>query len=396
MKHLKERKENCFGCGGCVSLCPLQIVSLQQDEEGFFYSVYDEDACIGCKKCLKACPGFDGLETSEEREVFALRHKDREQLEKSTSGAVFALLAQAVVGSGGAVVGARFDEEFHVVHDFANSMEAIEPLRTSKYVQSDMLKHSVYENILKQIETQQVLFTGTPCQVDSVRRYVRAMGGNEENLILCDLICSKASSPGIWGEYISYLERECKGRLTAFSFRDKKYGWNFARSTAKIGGKDRSGYVDAKCSWIELLTKSSFCRPSCYDCPFTRVERNADLTIGDFWGIEKSIKRFADEKGVNVVIAQTPKGKAILEEILPYVDVVRSDAVACRQDRLCFPTKRPENRDEFWKVYQTQGMDGLIEKFGRRGFVKRTLYGKLLPFARKIKIYDLLWKIYHR
>lgn len=383
----------CTGCCACVSICPLHIIEMQRDEEGYDYAVYDTQKCVHCNKCSTVCPALSEVDTSYERKIYAARAVDPDQVARSTSGAIFPMLAKAVIEQEGTVVGAQLDAQLRVAHTLASTLEQVETMRTSKYVQSDM--RGIYEKIGQALERGPVLFAGCPCQTDAVRRYIKETHGKQNNLYLCDLICGKAASPGMWGEYRTFLEKHFGGKITKFIFRDKNAGYSYEKSYVAVDGRDVSDIVDAQYSWMELYTRLEFCRPACYHCPFTRIERNSDLTIGDFWGVEKVTREFNDEKGVSLIVVQSQKGAALLEKVRSQMIVVESDRDECLQERLKGPVKEPKQREAFWRVYQNGHMEELLNHYGRRGIVKRILRQMILPRLRKFWIYDVLQQMYY-
>jgi len=396
MKAIHENKAQCYGCSACVSICPKHIIMMQRDKEGFSYSLYDESACIHCGKCQEVCPAFTNLEFQRERQLYAFRSSDREERLKSTSGGAFAMLAKTILQEGGVAIGAAYDEEYRVIHRIAADEAMLSRLRGSKYVQSEM--SGLYEQIQTLVMERKVLYCGTPCQCDAVRRYMIQRRANMENLVLCDLICGKVASPGIWEEYVGFLERRFKGKLTEFICRSKRFGWNYHKSFVRIGDKDVSSQISKEYNWIELYFNARAGRPSCYECPFTRVERNTDLTIGDFWGIEKQTARYNDETGVSLVIVQSEKGKDLFEKTC--IEQCGSAELypkeACMQERLNNPAGLPSDRLEFYRIYSDEGIEGLIKAYARRNSLKRFVYSTVIPLARRWNLYDLLFRITHK
>ena len=49
-------------------------------------------------------------------------------------------------------------------------------------------------------------------------------------------------------------------------------------------------------------------RESCFQCAYRVEQRTADITIGDFWGIEKLLPQLDTKNGVSVVMCSTQKG----------------------------------------------------------------------------------------
>ena len=55
---IKINISECIGCGKCVEVCPVDALSLNEDEK----AVVDEEKCISCGVCIPTCP-TDAIET---------------------------------------------------------------------------------------------------------------------------------------------------------------------------------------------------------------------------------------------------------------------------------------------------------------------------------------------
>lgn len=398
MKHelLFLEKKECCGCGACTEICPRGILKMESDEEGYRYSVITErDKCIHCGLCEKVCPIHGQEEPAGPCLEIIAAKGSAEERRKSSSGAVFPLMAQEVLDRGGVVAGAVYGDGHRVEHRIVRSDAEMQAMRGSKYAQSDM--ETLFSDVVRELEQKKtVLFTGLPCQTEALRRFCRLKKGEDEHLILCDIICGKVPSPGVWNEYVSHLEKKYGGSLTKFVCRDKDKGWQYQSSKVVVGGRNVSAQAEREDAWMQLFVHSALCRPSCYRCPFTRLERQSDLTIGDFWGVEKSLPDFTDARGVSLILVHTEKGRALADSVKPKMEWRPSNEHDCMQERLQRCTKAPADRDAFWELYRTGGIEALLNKYGRRSLAQRVLYRDLLPAARKIGLYDLLLNTYHK
>lgn len=129
-------KSKCCGCNACVQRCPKQCISMREDEEGFLYPYVDIPSCVDCGICEKVCPVLNLEEPRKPLQVFAAKNKNEDQRLRSSSGGIFILLAEQTICEGGVVFGARFDKNWEVEHCYAETLEELEPLMRSKYVQS--------------------------------------------------------------------------------------------------------------------------------------------------------------------------------------------------------------------------------------------------------------------
>lgn len=171
-------KKDCCGCGACKNICSSNAISMVQDEDGFLYPQIDGNLCIGCGVCEHVCSYQRSTELRMPQIVYAAASLNAEMLRKSSSGGIFSVLANEVLSDGGKVYGAAYiynwERELYVSHIGIDSPEQLWRLQGSKYVHSDIaLTYQEAEKDLK--EGRKVLFSGTPCQIDGLKR-VSAQG----------------------------------------------------------------------------------------------------------------------------------------------------------------------------------------------------------------------------
>ena len=356
---LFEQKAACVGCSACVSSCPNGAIHMQSDEEGFLYPVINAELCTDCARCVQACPAKRTPDGQAGR-AFAVRCKDYDLLQKSTSGGAFSLIAEHVIQNEGLVCGAVFDETFQVRHVLSDKIVG---MRKSKYVQSDL--QGVYDEIRIALKSgKKVLFTGTPCQCDGL---VCFLGEQPEQLILASVLCRGVQSPGIWKDYVSYISQN--GKLESYCFRDKRLR-NDAHTVAySVDGREHVTPM-SKDPFGRIYLKCLALRPSCYRCRYTKWELPFDLTLGDFWGIEKVYPELADGCGTSLVIARTKKGLALLEEIRQHAQVVEVCKEDAEQATLKGPAKETIIRKLLFKDFAQKQEDGtcdiplILKKYG--------------------------------
>lgn len=204
-------KQDCCGCGACAARCPKQCITLQRDSEGFLYPQVDAQLCIECGLCEKVCPVLHQAPKEQHpRQTLAAVNRDESVRETSSSGGVFTLLAEKVLARGGVVFGARYDEQWQVVIDYTESIEGLAAFRGSKYVQArtaDTFKQC--EAFLK--AGRQVLYSGTPCQIAGLHRFLRK---SYPNLLAVDFICHGTPSPKVWSKYLDEVVAAGRQRCT--------------------------------------------------------------------------------------------------------------------------------------------------------------------------------------
>lgn len=296
----------CCGCSACVQVCPLQCISVFEDNEGFLYPRVDESRCIDCGKCEKACPILHQSAAIKPLRVYAAKNDNEEIRLSSSSGGIFTLLAEATIEKGGVVFGARFDEQWEVIHDYTENKEGVSAFRGSKYVQSRMgNNYSRVETFLKRGRT--VLFSGTPCQVAGLKLFLHR---EYDKLLTVDFVCHGVPSPKVWKRYLA--ERVENNQIRNIDFRSKKEGWkkyNFSLSLSMDGREDTtlSTSVFYENIYMRAFLADLILRPSCYACSFKSSQSGSDITIGDFWGIENVLPKMDDDKGCSLVLLNNEK-----------------------------------------------------------------------------------------
>lgn len=324
------QKENCCGCSACAQRCPKQCITMQADDEGFLYPIIDTNLCIDCGLCEKVCPIINKNEPRMPLKVYAAINKNEEIRMQSSSGGIFTLLAEKTIKEGGVVFGVKFDKNWQAVFDYTETIEGIAPFRGSKYVQATV------GNAYKQAESflkngRKVLFSGTPCQIAGLKKFLRK---EYENLLTVDIICHGVPSPKVWDIYLketcskllknmpneeysvgSAKDRDYKSCIEAISFRSKITGWqNFSfLLKLKFSTNDKKKSVVfseevGKNNYMRIMISHLSLRPSCHYCHCKSGKSHSDITIGDFWGIDKYNSQIDDDKGISAVLVNTEKG----------------------------------------------------------------------------------------
>lgn len=310
MKVSDLENSSCSGCGLCANICTKNSITLQPDRIGFLRPVVDEQTCVDCGLCVKQCIINNPAELLRPKETFAAVRVDKEKVSLSSSGGVFAAIAESVLDkSNWYVAGSILDESVSAVHVLINTKEELTPLYGSKYVQSEI--GNIFNEIsVKLTEGNKVLFSGTPCQVAAVKRYTK----NHPNLYTIEVICHGVSNNLMFNSYLDRYERE---NIKMFYFRDKGQGWSFNNKIIYSDGREKK-INHRMSSYMTYFLNGETYRESCYHCPYAKPERVADITIGDFWGIVKKRADLKDtidiEKGVSCLLINTLKGKQLVND----------------------------------------------------------------------------------
>ena len=296
-------KERCTGCGACANGCPRGAIHMLPDREGFLYPTVT-DACIQCGHCSHICPVRKQREPRPEPAVFAAWNTDEAVRRASTAGGVFSTLADYILESGGVVFGAATDEQLHVRHIAVHSAEELPRLRGTKPVQSEI--GDCYQKVRYYLDRRRrVLFSGTPCQVDGLYRY---LGEHPENLLTCDVLCSGAASPGVWAHLLQTMAYIKQHEPLSVQFFGKLPGERERRFHVAFQG---GGVYDAPIGRSDFgrgLLRGLFLRPACHACPYVTADRPGDLTLGLFHGLPKDFYPEEQKRGVSLLLVNSPKG----------------------------------------------------------------------------------------
>ena len=315
-------RDACTGCAACASVCPTSSITMREDKEGFLQPHIDTDTCINSHKCEKTCPIVSPITipTDFETQAYAAINKDEAVRMRSSSGGVFYALAKRTIEQGGVVFGARFNEQWEVVHDYTETIEGIEPFMRSKYVQSrigDTFKQA--KQFLDQ--GRWVLYSGTPCQIGGLKSYLHK---DYDKLLTVDLICHGVPSPSLWMRSVKETVKD--DVLSFVNFRDKKKGWRGIRLNS-LSPMDKSVNLQY---YSDGFLDNYYLRMCCYKCRFKTIHRAADVTLADAWGIENYLPEIDDNKGTSLVLAHSLKGRDLLlnqEKNLSILNVDIKDAL---------------------------------------------------------------------
>ena len=371
---------DCCGCTACASICNHDAITMEPDALGFLYPKVDESKCVECGLCEKVCAFNDNYDKSlnlPKPDAYAARHKDMEEVLKSRSGAAFVAISDYILEHGGVVYGAGYKDHFRVAHKRATTKEERDEFRGSKYVQSDLT--GVFRMIKQDLKNGlTVLFSGTPCQTSGLNSYVGKK--LRENLVLIDIVCHGVPGPYIWRDYLAYLEKKQGDTITVVNFRDKeRFGWAAHKETFTFGGY--------KMNFTYVFYQHIMFRHSCGKCHFCNTTRPSDITIADFWGWEKTdpdINR--DNKGVSLVLVNTPKGREIFEAVKDKLNTIPAELENCLQPNLQRPSVIHPKRMDFERDYIKHGFKYVMCKYGDMGWkmqlryklrkIKNRLFGK--------------------
>lgn len=350
---------SCSGCSACKNACPANAIVMKEDKEGFLYPFVDENKCIDCSLCDRVCPYHNKIETSPDLDMcFACYNNNENERSISSSGGIFVLLAKKVLSENGVVFGAVFDEQFTVIHSYAEKYDELLPLIGSKYMQSrigDSFK--MVKSFLD--DKRQVLFAGTACQIAGLKGYLRK---EYSNLICVDFICLGVPSPKVWKDYLNtFFEGE---KIKTINFKNKNLGWHTFSLEIKTD-KQHFCKNGRETYFFNGYFRQLYSRPSCSKCIFKEGDRVSDITISDCWGYSHIAPELDDNKGLSSVECHSQKGLAIFNNIkdsLVWKEAYLDD-VKKYNSNYCVSAPLGSRRAPFWKDYDRISKEKLFKKY---------------------------------
>lgn len=310
-------KQKCCGCNACGDACTKKAITFKTDIEGFWYPEVNKEICNNCGLCEKVCPIINIKELKKNdypqpAHTIAANNRNMRVRWDSTSGGAYTALAETMLEKGGFISGAIYNDGFTGVHNYvSNKPEDLEKLRSSKYLQSNA--EGIYAEIRDLLRKgEKVLACGTPCQMVALRSFLRK---DYENLVIVDFVCRGVNSPRVYRAYLDSLEKKFGSKVVYVKAKNKELGWrNLTRKVTFENGQSYYG-VHMEDDFRRGYHTNVFCRPSCYGCQFKGFPRMADITIADYWGIEKVDKSLDYNIGTSMILLNSKKGEAFFESV---------------------------------------------------------------------------------
>lgn len=390
---IAANRADCSGCSACANICPKKAITMTRDAEGFAYPKIDPKLCIKCGKCDATCPALNFRAKTVEvlPATFVATYDNDKILRHSSSGGMFTALSEIILNDGGIIFGAGFDKNWRVSHTSAQTLDELENLRGSKYVQSQI--GDVYRKVRAALKTKKVLFSGLPCQCVGLKHF---LGGDHENLLTVEIICNSVPSPALWENYID--EVRYAHDITHINFRSKRNGWGVSSVAINFADQGHKFNKLTDNLYGRFFLRNLSLRPSCSSCKFRYPNGQADLTLGDAWGISDFAPEMFDKRGVSVVFIHTDKGKEFFKRLnlkkkpIRFVDAIRKNRLvimppAADGRREKFFTELSESNDWFsiMKKYFAQDDTAFRKERGKKNgaLFSKKLQAILEPIRQK-------------
>lgn len=331
------KKEECTGCSACINICPKKCLQMEKDKEGFLYPhLKSAEICIECGLCNIVCPVQNHFFIQNmETQSYAAYTKDSDIRKHSSSGGIFSELGLQVLKQDGVVYGAAYGKNYTVEHICVEKVDDLVCLRGAKYVQSNL--GDSFSVVKKRLNSgQQVLFSGTPCQVAGLKTFLQK---EYSNLLTVDFVCHGVPSPSVWNNYVRYrAEQDNEGFMPIrINLRSKDTGWSryrYSNVYQYTNVRTYSARSDEDL-YMKLFTGDYINRICCGDCYFKGYDRVSDITLGDFWGIWDIAPEMDDDKGTSLVLLHSLKGKREFDNLS---ERIQSKKVTLEQSSICNPS----------------------------------------------------------
>lgn len=279
----------------------------------------------------------------------------------SSSGGVFTLLAEDVLARGGVVFGAAVTEQMQVAHIPVEQVEQLHRLQGSKYVRSQL--GDSYKQAQEYLQAgRPVLFTGTPCQIAGLKAYLKQ---DHENLLCQDLICHGAPMADVWKKYVQYRQQQAGAKAASVSFRDKSVSWEDYSFCMTFENGTVYKRVFREDPYMKAFLKDLSLGNSCYRCAFKGMQRQADITLADFWGVKSACPQMYDGKGTSAVFVHTEKGAEVLERIKPRLRLrpVDAAAIVAQNPAMIHSAAEPKNRAAFLEALDAENFADVVQRY---------------------------------
>lgn len=365
--------DECTGCGGCDNICPKSAISMQADQYGFIHPKIEEELCIECGLCEKICPIVN--KPSQIRYevplVYAAWSKDEDVRFKSTSGGVFTEISKEILNQNGFVSGAQYTDDNMVEHVVINDEIGLNRIRQSKYIQSnigDTFKK--IKDLLRRGEL--VSFCGAPCQVAGLNNF---LGKEYDNLVTIEFICRGMNSPKAYRKWLDEIEEKQSSKAVKVWFKYKENGWNKSPRCTRVDFTDGSYKVfsgQENLFMAGYLGPNLYIRPSCGECQFNGLTRQADITLADFWGVDT---RYDDDKGTSLVLINSHKGSEYFSKIKNSIHYQQRELEEVFGGNKCFTQSvviNP-NSKKFLKELDDIKFSILVKKYTKISYFRRAV-----------------------
>lgn len=394
---LFDNATKCCGCKSCVINCPTKAIEFSRYEHGQYYPKINQNLCVHCNICDNLCviDHHKSKENNFEKKFMAFVTNDKSKISISSSGGAFLAIIKAIFEKKENVVvyGAEMTYNtsiLNVVHTRYYNYDDCRKFSGSKYVSSDL--SNVFGYLDEDIKNNRyIIFSGLPCQIEAIKNYLSMKKFSHESIFFIDLICHGVGSKKFFDEFITELCKKYNSQINEFRFRDKRQGWKGYPCYVEFkNGKELNNTIYLR-NFPILYLKGYLMRKSCFNCNHSNLNRISDITLGDFWGIEKTDCNIERKNGVSLIIFNTHKSNQLIDILENYGNMIEvsEDEVIDQQDNLNSGHIEPEDYHEFWGLFESNRYNQILKQYG-----SNNLKYKIRWVFKKIAILMGIYKSY--
>lgn len=370
-------EKDCTGCFACMNICPKNAISVGTDKMGKTIPRVDSAKCVDCRLCQKTCPANNPLVRCEPKNVYAAWSKNEQDIRLSSSGGAASVFSRKILQEGGVVFGAAVIDGM-VSHIAIENEDGIEKLRSSKYVQSD-IGYAYRKVKCDLLDGKPVLFTGTPCQIAGLRNF---LGKKYENLYTVDLICHGTPPNSYLREHLASVLGKHK-EWDRVTFRgEHNYILTVYRGNQIIYQK--SNELD---TYFRSFLNGLIFRENCYSCLYANEKRVGDITVADFWGIDRKKMEHPYDGRISLVLINTERGERLFDKVkdnMIWEKHTLAEAMSSEQTNLHHPSIPHKDRALFEAIYIKQGFETAVKKTEIGRNIRRTEIRKFIKDYLKV------------
>lgn len=371
MNNIKAIYNKCTACFACIEMCPQKCIHVEKNSEGFLYPKIDDMKCIDCGKCLRHChASLSVLPQSYEKFAVWGKVKNENLFSKSSSGGAFSAIVYSMQNLHPILYGAIMDKDnYFYVNHVRREIDSYGEMCKSKYVISDM--NGIYPSIKRDLEKgKEVLFTGTPCQVSGLKVF---LGKEHEKLTTIDFICHGVPSAQIFNDHLKYIEKSSGQKISKIDFRSKKLGWRKYCLFMEFEGNSTYLQDIRNDYYLHIFMEYQDLRLSCYSCQYSNEKHQSEVTLADFWGINKYKPEFDNDTGLSLIVANNEKGYNVVEKILNAQSILDYENINKEKYKYIYKehTYYPKQlRNRFFKNYKCWGYEKLANKYKKQIYIE--------------------------
>lgn len=375
---------SCFGCGVCATSCPRKAIDITLSDEGFWVPIVNTELCINCNICDKVCAYNDkkiciSTNKLDKSKGYAVTHKNENIVKTATSGGAGFAIAQYLNQKGYKLVGVKYDADKNIAcHFCTDSIEEFKTTMNSKYIPSYTVN-----GFTTLMDGNKYAVFGTPCQIDSLRRWAR-LKKKEENIIFIDLFCHGVPSYLHWNAYLDF-HLKGKEKIIKPIFRDKINGWHAFTISLETNKRKITNTLQKNDLFQNLFFGNYTLNKTCYQCKYRGNNSAADIRMGDMWGG----KYAHNEKGITGILALTTKGNEVVNAVGDLCSIIQESENVVVAGQIHKNTPIPQGRDKLLKGFTNkEPMQVLYYKYAPKMWMKN-----MIPYRVKCIIKQIIYKL---